>query len=65
MIELIANVFGAIKEFLGFQSKRLDLKNQQEMKDAQKAQEEVNAVEKTENAVERKDVNAIRNEIAE
>lgn len=40
IIALIANLFGAVQQFFGFQSKRLDLKNTQDMKDADAAQKE-------------------------
>lgn len=65
VLELISNALGIVKEWLGFQSKKLDLKNAADVKDAAKRQDEVSAVDKTEKAIAGKDVNELRNELAE
>jgi len=64
MIQLISNIFGAIKEFFGFQSKKLDLKNTEEMKKGAKAEQEQNEQDLTNQAISRKDVNEIRKELS-
>jgi hypothetical protein len=65
IVSLVGNAFGAVKEFFGFQSKRLDLKNTADVKAAAAAQSEATAVDQVEKAVAGKDVNAIRKDLAE
>lgn len=65
ILALVSNLFGAIKEVFGFQSKRLDLKNAQDVKDAAVRQAELDAVAKTEKAVAEKNTDELRKEIAE
>lgn len=65
MFELIGNLFGAIKEFFGFQSKRLDLKNSAAMQQAAVNQTEASERDKTAKAIANHDENEIRKELAE
>lgn len=65
MLELIGNLFGAVKEFFGFQGKRLDLKNGAAMQQAAAAQTEAEARDKTAQAIAQKDTDEIRKELAE
>lgn len=64
ILELVGNVFGAIKEFFSFQSKKLDLKNTQEMKDAEKAQNEQATKDKINQAIVEKNEDEIRKGIS-
>ena len=65
IVELISNGLSAIAQFFGFQSKRLDLKNAPDVKQAAIAQDEVNAVDAEEKAVEQNNVEQIRKDLAE
>jgi len=65
IVELISNAFGAVKEFFGFQSKKLDLKNQAPVVAAAVAQDEVEARDKTRTAIANQNVKETRNELAE
>jgi hypothetical protein len=65
IISLISNALGAVKEWFGFQSKKLDLKNSASIQAAAQQQAEIKAVEKTEQAIATGNVNEIRNEISE
>lgn len=64
IVGLISNVFGALKEFFGFQSKRLDLKNTQDMKDAEKAQNEQATKDKINQAIVEKNEDEVRKGIS-
>lgn len=64
MLQLISNVFGAIKEFFGFQSKKLDLNNTVEMKKGAVLTKEQEAVDKTNKAIAEKDEDEIRKELS-
>lgn len=64
-LSLASNLAGAVKEFFGFQSKKLDLKNAADVKAAQAVQDEVDAGDETRKAIAKKDANEIRNEISE
>lgn len=64
MLQLISNVFGAIKEFFGFQSKKLDLNNTEEMKKSETLKKEQQAVDKTNKAIAEKDEDEIRKELS-
>ena len=63
--EAISNFFGAIKELFGFASKRSDLRNSSDMKQAKEAKTEAAAVDTTNQAIARNDVQEIRNELSE
>ena len=65
MFEAIGNFFGAIKEFFGFQNRKLDLNNSPAMQQAAAAQAEASARDKTAKAISNQDVNEIRKELAE
>ena len=60
VLELISNTLGAIKEFFGFQSKRLDLKNTQAMKEAEEAQKEQDKKDAINKAIIEKNEEEIR-----
>lgn len=64
-LALASNAIGAVKEFFGFQSKKLDLKNQADVKAAAIAQNEVTANDKTSKAIANDDLDEIRKEGAE
>jgi hypothetical protein len=61
---LISNIFGAVKEFFGFQNKRLDLKNTQEMKNADAAQKEQDNKDAINKAIQEKNEDEIRKGIS-
>ncbi|GEM_PF-2391850 len=65
IVGLIANALAAVKEFFGFQTKRLELKNSAPMQKAAAAQNEVNAAARARSAIAKQDVEATRNELAE
>lgn len=65
ILALVANALGAVQGWLGFQSKKLDLKNAADMKDAQKKQDEVSAVDAAAKAIAQKNTDAIRKDLAE
>ena len=63
-LTLLSNLFGALKEFFGFQSKKLDLNNTKEM---QVAAEKVNKqaeIDKINKAIAEKDVDEIRKNLS-
>jgi hypothetical protein len=64
-VALIANALGVVKEFFGFQSKKLDLNNAADMKAAAVAQDEAKAVDVTDKAIAQQDTAEIRKELAE
>ena len=64
-VDLISNALGAVKEFFGFQSKKLDLRNSAPMQAAAAAQAEIDAQDKSEKAIAAQDVKETRNELAE
>ncbi len=65
ILSVISNAFSVISGFLGFQGKRLDLKNAAAVQTAQAAQDEANARDKTRLAIATQDVKETRNELAE
>lgn len=65
IVELLANALGVVKEFFGFQSKRLDLKNAQDVKDAAIKRDEQRALDKSQRAVADGDLAEIRKELSE
>ena len=65
MLKIFQGIFGAIVAVFGWAKHRSELKNAPDVKQAQVNQDEVNAVSKSESAVEKKDVTAIRDELAE
>ena len=64
VVDLISNIFGAVKEFFGFQNKRLDLKNTQAMKDADAAQKEQDKKDAINKAIREKNEDEIRKGIS-
>lgn len=64
-LQLAANVAGAVKEFLGLQSKKLDLRNTDKMEAAKEAEIEAAAMDKTRKAIASGDIDEIRKEISE
>ena len=65
LVSLIANALGIVSGWLGLQSKKLDLRNSPDMKQAAEASDEQKAVDKTNVAVANKDPQEIRRELAE
>jgi hypothetical protein len=65
VVGLIANALGAVKEFFGFQSRKLDLRNSAKVQAAAEAQSEIDADNKTEQAIAKQDLKEMRNELAE
>jgi hypothetical protein len=63
MLELIGNIFGAIKEFFGFQSKKLDLKNKEEIKKAKLNKVEQERIDRTNKEISDKKLNEIRKKL--
>jgi len=64
ILQLLSNLFAATKEVFGFAAKRSDLKNTAAMQEAAERQDEAKAVDATENAVAKEDINELRKEIA-
>jgi hypothetical protein len=64
-LQLAANACGAVKEFFGFQSKKLDLRNTQKIQQNVEAQREAAAVDKTRQALAKGDLEELRKEAAE
>jgi hypothetical protein len=64
-IGLLKNLFGLGQSALEYQSKKLDLNNTEGMKKAAAAQSEAAAVDKTHEAIAKKDLNELRREAAE
>lgn len=64
-LELLSSVASAVASWLGFQTKKLELKNTATMQEAAKAQAAADAQGRVEDAIGRKDVKAIREELAE
>jgi hypothetical protein len=54
-----------VKEFFGFQSRKLDLRNSAKVQAAAEAQSEIDADNKTEQAIAKQDLKEMRNELAE
>jgi hypothetical protein len=65
IVDLISNLVGAVKEFFGFQSKKLDLRNAADVKAAAANQDEAKARDVTSQAIAKKDTDEIRRELAE
>jgi hypothetical protein len=59
-LEFISNIFGAVKEFFGFQRQKLEHKNTKEMKDAETAQKTQDSKDAINKAIKEKDEEAIR-----
>jgi hypothetical protein len=64
-VSLVSNFLGVVKEWFGFQSKKLDLKNTAPMEAAKAAQVERDAVDKTNTAIAKGDANELEKELAE
>jgi hypothetical protein len=64
-LELAANLVGLGKEWLGLQSKKLDLKNTAAMEQAKERQDEVKAQDTTNRAIAGKDADEVRRELSE
>lgn len=65
IVTLLSNLFGAVQAAFGYQAKRSDLKNAEDVKVAAKAQNEVGAVDKIEQNIQKKDLAASQIDIAE
>jgi hypothetical protein len=65
IIALLSNGFNAIAQVFGFQSKKLDLKNQPDVKQAAEAQKEAGAQDKARAAIAKKDTDEIRRDLSE
>lgn len=65
IIEAISAALGIIKGWIGLQSKKLDLRNAQDVKDAAIRQDEQAAEDKTAKAIATNDIEELRKEIAE
>ncbi len=65
IVELASNFFGAIKETFGFAGKRSDLNNTADMKQAKEAKGEAAANDKASKAIATKNLDEIRNDLAE
>jgi hypothetical protein len=64
-LQLAANVAGAVKEFFGLQSKKLDLRNTAKIQQNVEAQREAAALDKTREAIANGDLEEIRKELSE
>lgn len=64
-MNFLTAIFGAIREFFGFARERQSLKNAADMKAAKTSQNQVNAQNKIETDVAKKDTSAIRDDLAE
>lgn len=62
---MLKALFGLGKSVADYESKRLDQKNTEPMKQAAEAQAERDAIKKTGDAIQRKDAGEIEREIAE
>lgn len=58
-------LFDTIGNFFGYMRERMAAKNAPDVKEAQKGQHEVEAVSRVEKAVDKRDIETIRKEIAE
>jgi predicted TPR repeat methyltransferase len=65
IVEAIAKALGLASEWLGFQSKKLDLKNADDVKAAAKAQDEATRTDQTKQAIAKNDLDELRKEISE
>lgn len=65
IVGLAKSALDVIAGFLGFQSKKLDLKNTEDMKAASERQDEQSAKDRTAKAIANKDADEIRKELAE
>jgi hypothetical protein len=65
IITLISNALGVLKGWLGIQSKKLELRNTARMEDNAERQDEQRAVDKTQVAISKGDINEIRKELSE
>jgi hypothetical protein len=63
--ELIGNIFGAVKEFFGFQSRKLDLKNKEDIKKSEISREEQRLQDETNKLIAQKKLEEIRKQISE
>jgi hypothetical protein len=65
MFKLVVEALRVIAELLGLINRRTDLKNAADVKAAQKSQNEVTEISKTEQAVKNKDLKQAQNDWAE
>jgi hypothetical protein len=65
IFSLLSNAFSALSGWLGFQTKKLDLKNSPAVQAAAAEQAEQAKVDATNQAIAKKDVTDIRQELAE
>lgn len=64
IIELVSNALGAVKELLGIQSKKITLKNAEDIKKAEILKEEQLQQDKVNKAIANKDEDEIRKAIS-
>ena len=65
MFALIRSAFDALAGYLGYTRDRQALKNAEDMKAAKKAQEECDAKSKVEEAIRKRNLDALRKELGE
>lgn len=65
ILSLISGALSVVANWLGFQSKRLDLKNAPDVRQAEINQKETDAVAKTDKAIAGRDAAEVRRELAE
>jgi hypothetical protein len=65
ILEMLSNAFGAIKEVFGFVRQKDAEKNAPEIVQAKKAADEAAALDKTREALAKKDLDELRKEAAE
>lgn len=65
IVDALGAFFDAIKEVFSFRSKKLDMKNAEDMRQAAGRQDEQSAEDKTAQAIKNKDTDELRNELAE
>jgi hypothetical protein len=65
ILALLSNLSSIAASLLGMQSKKLELRNAPDMKDSAERHDEQAAVDKTETAIAKGDIDEIRKEISE
>ncbi len=64
-LSLVSNAIGAFKEFIGFQSKKLDLKNTASVQEAAKIQNATTQKDEIAKAIREKNIEEVRRHLAE
>ena len=65
ILEVLGNLFGGVKEFFGFQSKKLDLNNSPDIKKSKINKEEQKLIDKSNNDIQNKNIEEIRKQLSE